>query len=501
VSTRPALSLRARLLAGVAFVALVLVVVFAVITSTTRDQLIGRIDDRLAVFSPVNRVGDFRVEGEIPRILAADDPGRLPPDEEPGRVSDLYVGIVGVDGELTTRFIPNAGDRTYGTPDFDESDLPTTGSRSFTTEATEGDVTYRVLAQRVGDVTMITALPIDDVEDTIGRLILVEALGMLLILTALGLVTWWVIRLGIRPIKEMTTTATEIAAGDLAARVPENGASGTEAGDLATALNQMLVRIESSLDERTRSEDRLREFVADASHELRTPVTTILGYAELYRHGGLADDEALDDAMHRTEQEAGRMGRLVEDMLTLARLDERRPLDSEPVDLAALARDAGTDARAAWPTRSVATDDLEDPAWIDGDDDRLRQVIANVVGNAFVHTDQDVPVEIRIVRTDSEVILEVRDEGDGMPPEVAERVTERFFRADPSRSRHRGGSGLGLAIVEATMSAHGGFVTIESAPSIGTTVRLAFPHSTTSDLVLEHRTLPTSTSQGNTSDE
>ncbi len=243
----------------------------------------------------------------------------------PERSSDAYQGVV-EDGVLSTRFVPNVGDQEYGAPDLSMSDLPADGSRNFTTDSIDGDVTYRVLAERIGDLVVITALPLDDVTDTISQLVWVEVLGSMLILAVLGLVSWWVIHLGIRPVKEMTKTATRIAGGDLAVRVPES-ANGTESAELAVALNQMLGHIEGALDERAASEGRLRRFVADASHELRTPVTTIRGYAELYRHGGLRDQDALDDAMRRTEQEAMRMGRLVEDMLVLAKLDEQRPLD------------------------------------------------------------------------------------------------------------------------------------------------------------------------------
>jgi two-component system OmpR family sensor kinase len=233
--------------------------------------------------------------------------------------------------------------------------------------------------------------------------------------------------------------------------------------------------LEGSLAERAASENRLRRFVADASHELRTPVTTIRGYAELYRHGGLSDPAALDDAMRRTEQEAARIGRLVDDMLTLARLDEHRPLDVRPVDLAALARDATSDARAASPGRSIDVELGATPIVVEGDEDRLRQVIANVVGNALVHTAPDVPVTIRVDRDAAMATLSVVNRGQGMSADVAARVTERFFRADPSRSRHQGGTGLGLAIVDATVSAHGGAVDIESEPGSGTTVRLTMP--------------------------
>jgi two-component system OmpR family sensor kinase len=312
------------------------------------------------------------------------------------------------------------------------------------------------------------------VQRTISRLILVEVVGSLAILAALGLVGWWVVHLGIRPVKQMTTTATRIADGDLTVRVPEC-APGTESGELAVALNTMLGNLTEALDERAASEARLRRFVADASHELRTPVTTIRGYAELYRHGGLTDPASLDDAMRRTEQEAARIGRLVEDMLSLAKLDEQRPLAVRPVDLTALARDAAADARASSPDRPIDVEVGTTPIVVDGDEDRLRQVVANVVGNALVHTDPQVPVTIRVERDDATATISVDDRGQGMIAEVAERVTERFFRADPSRSRHRGGTGLGLSIVDATVSAHGGAVAIDSEPGRGTTVRLTMP--------------------------
>jgi len=179
--------------------------------------------------------------------------------------------------------------------------------------------------------------------------------------------------------------------------------------------------------------------------------------------------------MRRTEQEAGRMGRLVDDMLTLAKLDRHRPLETRPVDIAALATDAAADARAAAPARNITLEVPQGKAMVTGDEDRLRQVIANVVGNALVHTDGSVPIEIRVSADNGSVVLEVDDHGPGMTADVAERVTERFFRADPARSRHRGGSGLGLSIVDATVSAHGGSVDIDSELGRGTTVRLTMP--------------------------
>jgi two-component system OmpR family sensor kinase len=470
------MSLRARLLAGMAFVALVLAVVSVVITITTRDQLISQTDDRLADYAAFDREVLGRGGADRPDPDRPVQPG-LPP-AGPERVSDAYQGYFAPDGTLTTRFSPNVGDEQYGAPDVTTDDLPASGRRFLTADAVDGGATYRVILQRVGNVVAVTALPIDDVQATISRLIVVEILGSLLILAALGLVSWWVVHLGIRPVKEMTETATRIAEGDLTIRVPETSTA-TESGQLALALNGMLGHIEGALDERARSEDRLRRFVADASHELRTPVTTIRGYAELYRHGGLDDQAALDDAMRRTEQEASRMSRLVDDMLALARLDEERPVAEVPVDLAALARDAVADAEATWPERVVHldVDAVGGSTVVLGDEDRLRQVLANIVGNAFVHTDPDAEVTIRVETIGDEVSLAVVDTGAGMPPEVAERVTERFYRADPARSRHRGGSGLGLSIVDATISAHSGSFEVDSESGRGTTVRFSLPHA------------------------
>jgi two-component system OmpR family sensor kinase len=270
----------------------------------------------------------------------------------------------------------------------------------------------------------------------------------------------------------MAETAGAIAGGDLGRRVPEARA-GTEAGDLGVALNGMLARIEEAFDQRTASEARLRRFIADASHELRTPITTVRGYAELYRAGALQERAELDEAMRRTQQEAERMGSLVEDLLHLARLDQGRPVERQAVDLAPLAADAVLDAQAAAPERDVAVD-ADGPAVVLGEEGPLRQVLANLVGNALVHA-PDSPVRVRVRTEGGAAVLEVADQGPGMAPTDAARAFERFYRADASRQRHRGGSGLGLAIVEATVRAHGGEVGIVTAPGEGTTVRVTLP--------------------------
>jgi two-component system, OmpR family, sensor kinase len=459
------LSLRARLLAGVFVVAVVLAVVAVVTTTTTRAHLLDQVDSRLESA----RARDRGFEGFEPG--SRDNPAARPPPEP---VSDFYEAVILVDGRIEPLFEPSL-DQDLGEPrlDVDEARAAAAQGYPYTVGSTGGG-SFRVRATEdsAGRV-FVSALPLDELEDTMRLLVAVEFAGTLAIAGVLGLVTWWVLRLGIRPVKRMTAAATAMAGGDLSSRIPE-AAPGTEAGELGQALNRMLTSIEEAFAERSRSEERLRRFVADASHELRTPVTTIRGYAELYRAGGLADEVELAEAMRRTEQEAVRMGRLVEDMLLLAQLDRARPLETSPVDLARLVDDAVRDVRAVEPARPVSAE-IDGPLVVSGDEDRLRQVLANVLANALVHTDAGTALAVRACASDGDALVEIADRGAGMEPAIVERVTERFFRADPARSRHRGSSGLGLSIVDAATAAHGGSVDIESAPGEGTTVRIRIP--------------------------
>lgn len=465
------MSLRARLLVGMGVVALVLVGAAVVIARTTEAHLIDQVDVQLRDAGPPARAfgpGDRRVAPD--RV----GPGAGP---EAGHLSSLYVGYVAGDDTIVTLFTPNLTQLGRPLPAFtaeqardaaDEGEPFTVGSRS-------SGARYRVLAEALPrvDAVQVLALPLSDVDAAVRRLVAVEVAATTLVVAVLGLVTSWVIRLGVRPIKQMTATATAIAGGTLSQRVPDV-APGTEAGELGLALNQMLGRIEEAFDQRAQSEARLRQFVADASHELRTPVTTVRGYAELYRGGGLAKPGELDEAMRRTEQEAVRMGALIDDLLLLARLDQGRPLDRSPVELTSLVEDAVHDARAVDPDRPVESS-TDGAVTVLGDDGRLRQVVANLVGNAVVHTPPGTPVMVSVAQQGDRAVLEVSDVGPGMPPDVAARAFERFYRADPSRSRHRGGTGLGLAIVQATVAAHGGTVTLDTAPGHGTTFRVELP--------------------------
>jgi signal transduction histidine kinase len=306
-----------------------------------------------------------------------------------------------------------------------------------------------------------------------------------------------VVRASLRPLVEMEQTARSIAAGDLTRRVPDRDPR-TEVGRLGRALNTMLAQIEAAFGARAaseasarrseeaarRSEDRMRRFVADASHELRTPLTTIRGFAELYRQGATREPAELDRLMRRIEDQAARMGLLVEDLLLLARLDQQRPLERLPVDLLALAADAVSDARAVAPDRRIELvlgddGDRGDALVVLGDAERLRQVLANLVDNALTHTPAGSPVEVRVggAALDGRpgAAVEVVDHGQGLTPEQTERVFERFYRADPARSRAAGGTGLGLAIVAALVAAHDGQVRVDSLPGHGARFRVVLP--------------------------
>jgi two-component system OmpR family sensor kinase len=297
------------------------------------------------------------------------------------------------------------------------------------------------------------------------------ALMVLAVLIALAILA---VRIGLQPLETVERTAEEIAAGDLSRRVPP-GPAGTEIGRLSNTLNAMLGQIESAFAAREQSEAALRRFIADASHELRTPLTTIRGYAELARKGALADDDARNRATGRIEAEAVRMGGLVDDLLLLAYLDQERPLSSSRVDLRKLTADAVADARVRAPERPIEFTGPPDALFVEVDADRIRQVLANLLTNALTHTPNGTPVHVSLHREGDRVRLEVADDGPGLRPAEVERLFERFYRVDPSRSRSRGGSGLGLAIVQAIVHASRGAVSCTSAVGVGTSFVVTLP--------------------------
>jgi two-component system OmpR family sensor kinase len=357
------------------------------------------------------------------------------------------------------------------------------------TVSSASDATYRVLLVPVGfnDGSRgfaAVAAPLNDLNRTVQRLTLLEVgIGAVVLLVFAGL-GYGAVRTSLRPLAEVEETAEAIAGGDLTRRVPESDPR-TEVGRLAGSLNTMLSQIEraflaqqASESAARQSEERMRRFVADASHELRTPLTSIRGFAELYRQGAVSEADELDRVMKRVEDEAARMGLLVDDLLLLARLDQQRPLQREPVDLVQLAGDAAHDATAVDPDREVSVEVTGDGApVVIGDDARLRQVFGNLVTNALTHTPAGTAIRLRVGADNASgmAAVEVADQGAGLSPEQSARIFERFYRADASRSRARGGSGLGLSIVAALVAAHGGRVEVESQPGHGATFRVLLP--------------------------
>jgi len=321
--------------------------------------------------------------------------------------------------------------------------------------------------------TLIVAAPLTDVEATLHAMVWTElgvTAGVLILALLAGL---WLVRRSLRPLDEMADTAGEIAAGQLDRRVPVEG-DNTEVGRLGLALNGMLGRIEGAFAEKEASEARLRRFVGDASHELRTPLTSIRGYAELFRRGADRRPEDLAKVMRRIEDEATRMGLLVDDLLLLARLDQGRPLEDDEVDLSALVADALDAARVVEPDRTIAAE-VAGPLLVRGDGNRLRQVIDNLLGNVRMHTPPGAAARVRLSRETGSAVLEVEDSGPGLDSEAAEKVFERFYRADQARTHESGGAGLGLSIVHAIVTAHGGTVSASNRPDGGAIFRVVIP--------------------------
>jgi two-component system OmpR family sensor kinase len=352
----------------------------------------------------------------------------------------------------------------------------------FTVEATSGEERYRVRASiepQAKNYVLIVAQPLSDVDSTLHRLLLTALLVAALVLAGIALLGLWVVRLSLRPLEAIATTASEIAAGDLSQRV-EREDDHTEVGRLGLALNAMLGQIETAATAREASlraleasERKLRRFAADASHELRTPLAAVRAYAELFTRGAAERPDDLRRSMSGISRESERMTVLVDDLLLLARLDEGRALAMEPVQLHDVVAEAVETAHMVDPERGIDVD--AEPVTVLGDRDRLRQVVDNLLANVRAHTPPGAPAQVRLHPVDGMARFEVADTGPGMDPEQCEYVFERFYRADRSRSRTSGGAGLGLSIVAAVTDAHGGRASAESVPGAGATFRIEIP--------------------------
>ncbi|GAB3269739.1 HAMP domain-containing sensor histidine kinase [Sinomonas notoginsengisoli] len=448
----------------------------AVTVTQLRTYLVGQLDLRLTTAS------DFAKNNQDIDLLT--NPNPIVPQD--------YVLVIYPQGASPSVYY--APDDASGRPDIpaitpDEARTMQQRDEVRQVRGTVNSISWRYTAIPVRIVAgnapaaIVIALPLTDVEDAIQHTLgLTAGVGIVTLASVFAIAMWTVTR-AFRPLRRVEKTAAAIAAGDLSQRV-DGEAPGTELGRLSTSLNAMLSHIEVAFQARMASEGRMRRFISDASHELRTPLVTIRGFSELYRHGALATDDEVATAMGRIESEAKRMGTMVEDLLTLARLDEQRPLVLKPLDLLPVGHDAVVDVRASAPDREVRLVGLDGPAPSAaptlGDEARIRQVVGNLIGNALQYTPAGSPLEVAVGTRHqgprATAVLELRDHGPGIEEKDAAKIFERFYRADTSRTRETGGTGLGLAIVAAIIGSHHGTVRYQDTPGGGSTFVIEMPY-------------------------
>jgi len=458
-------SLRARLIALVlVVVAAALIAVDVVIPLVTSASLITAKDQTLT-----------KVIASLPKPFDREDLQQASADSQlSGEIGWSQVTETGI-----VQVILDPPGYSGANPAIGRS--PTTAEPFTVSDTAGGSSGYRVLAVQVFSVPgrvpqgyLVAWVPLADTDATIRRLVLLEILISLGLLVLVGGVSGFVIRRELRPLETMAQAADEIAAGDLSRRV-DPGASSTEVGRLGTAFNGMVDGVSALLAERAESERRMRQFVADASHELRTPVAAIRGYTDLYRAGALPEEVALDRAMDRMGFESKRMGALVEDLLTLTHTDAETAAPTELVDLVPLLTGVVDDAAVIDRARTWRLAGTATRAVVPGDRLRLHQLFANLLANVRTHTPAGTTATVSVTANEFEVAVAVIDDGPGVADEHLARLFDRFFRADASRSREKGGSGLGLSIAAAIVRTHRGRIHASTTPGGGLTVTVVLP--------------------------
>jgi signal transduction histidine kinase len=462
-------SLRARVMAAAAIlVALTSLVTGLLGTALLRSYLYSRADAQLSDFA-----------GVASRVLDGSHVPVRPTGQQQALPTQFLVEVVTADGQIQPDETPlgNSADLRLSAAQLKDEGSP------FTVPATGTSAhSWRVLVKPLsGGRHAIIAFSLDDLNNTVTRLEIADALAGAVGIAVLAAIGLPLVRASLAPLSRIEATAEAIASGDLSRRI-DHPSSGTEVGRLADALDTMLGRIEAAYRARAegeeralRSEDRMRQFVADASHELRTPLTSVKGLAEFgLQQGSETSPEELLRLIGLIHHEASRMSRLVEDLLMLARLDSGRPLDRRHVDLASIAAQAVQAARIVHPDRPIALA-ADDPVIVYADEERLRQVIDNLIGNAGQHTPPRAPVTVSVSSTSGTGEIVVADNGPGMTAEQAARAFERFYRTDDARARARGGTGLGLAIAASLAAAHGGDITVDTQPGRGAAFHVCLP--------------------------
>ncbi len=462
-------SLRARVMAAAAIlVALTSLVTGFLGTALLRSYLYSRADAQLNHFAAV-----------ASRILVRSPVPVRPNGQQQALPTQFLVEVVNADGQVQRAETPLDG---ADGPLLSASQLKDAGSPFTVSAAGTSAHSWRVLVEPLsGGRRAIIAFSLDDLNNTVTRLEIADALAGAIAIAVLAGIGLPLVRASLAPLSRIEATAAAIAGGDLSRRI-DHPSSRTEVGRLADALDTMLGRIEAAYRARAegearalRSEDRMRQFVADASHELRTPLTSVRGLAEfsLQQDSAASPDELLR-LMSLIQHEASRMGRLVEDLLTLARLDQDRRLDRSHVDLASIAAQAVQAARIVHPGRPIGLA-ADDPVIVYADEERLRQVIDNLIANAVQHTPPRSPVTLSVTSTSAAAVIVVADSGPGMTAEQAARAFERFYRTDDARTRARGGTGLGLSIAASLVGAHGGEITVDTQPGQGAAFHVRLP--------------------------
>lgn len=474
------LSLRARLLLLTATLLLVgLGLVGTAVSVHLQRYQVDRLDSQLRSLASILAAAPI-AESTEPDPMA--DPALLDPALD--LFGTPYMAFVNSDGTIVRDIHSSGLDQATLPRRADLQNAPTDGS-PVNLQAADGSGRWRVIARSSDgwDGTVIVAAPLSQVDATVTQIrasSLISGGVLLVVLTAFG---WLALRQGLRPLRRIESTAAAIAEGDLTQRVPELAAPGTEVGRLARSLNTMLGQLEWAFAERAASEARMRTFVADVSHELRTPIFGITGTTELYRMGALPDRADVDEAITTIDREAARLAALTEDLLLLARLDEapEGQLDQNPMDLRTLAVQAQHDLRAMTPPRPVELSGPDGhgspgPAPVNADENRLYQVVTNLVNNAVSHTPPGTRVRLGVGTVNGRAVLDVADDGPGMTAQQAERVFDRFYQVDRSRNRDGGASaGLGLAIARSLARAHGGDVELTTSLGDGACFRLTLP--------------------------
>ena len=446
----------------------VVMIVGIVVVGSSRSVLLGPIDEELVLVQSGITDKLLKSDDLLKRFTVTDDPN-LPPVK-----SAQAIVIVDISERVVSAQSSGFTDDPDPLPGIEFfADLVARGGIA-TIPSEDGTLNYRAFGwvNDEGEIGVL-AVPIGEVDaavDGIVRTFLLTA-GVVALLG--GIATWWAVRRELRPVDQMVDTAIAIAGGDLTQRVHDVDSS-TELGRLGAALNEMLVQIEDAITQEKAAKERLTNFIADASHELRTPIAAVLGYSELYRNGALLEKKDIDNAMRRIGTETSRMERLVADLLLLARLDQPQAMVPVPVNLAAVVRDAVTDSQAIDPDHPITVIG-SDSVRVIGDEQRLTQVVANLLANARVHTPKGTQVTVTLREEDSRVILDVVDDGPGLPEKDADKLFERFYRIDSSRSRSSGGAGLGLAIVAAIVAAHDGTIEAANQEGHGARVTLTLP--------------------------